>query len=75
MGVSALKDINCDVIKVTVSADDAPFNDALKHDPFFTSRNKEQGVFLNNTGNGVNSSIKGPGDWFLTRTDSDLDFS
>jgi hypothetical protein len=74
-GVSTLKTIGCQAIKMMVSSDDKMLNDTLRKNFSLVSEKKEQGLFINNTGNGLDSIIKGPHNWFLTKTDSDMDFS
>lgn len=73
--ISALKQADCEVIRMFAASGDGRLQRLLVENSFFVDKNKEQGVFCNNTGHDINAMIKRQDHWVLSRADSDMDFS
>ncbi|MBF0503867.1 MAG: GNAT family N-acetyltransferase [Candidatus Omnitrophica bacterium] len=74
-GIKFFTHNNCKVIKMTISSTDVLLTKALQNFSFMDCEKIDRGLIYCNTGINLNSIINEFSDWFLTRADSDMDFS
>lgn len=75
VGIKSLKNSGCGIVKMTISSDDNYLIRILNQFSFFDNEKIDRGLFYNNSTNDVNPIIQESSNWFLTRADSDMDFT